>query len=116
MTTDLDRAVDALRSGGLVAIPTETVYGLAADADDDVAVRRIFQVKGRPAGHPLIVHLASAEGLPEWASTVPETAALLATACWPGPLTAAAAARGSGVGRRDRRSRRPSASASRRIR
>jgi L-threonylcarbamoyladenylate synthase len=87
VTTDVTRALDALRRGGLVAIPTETVYGLAADADDETAVRRIFEVKERPSGHPLIVHIASADALHEWASAVPEPAAVLAEACWPGPLT-----------------------------
>jgi L-threonylcarbamoyladenylate synthase len=87
VTADVEDALAALRRGGLVAIPTETVYGLAADADDDGAVARIFAVKRRPADHPLIVHLASAELLPEWASSVPDTAAALAATCWPGPLT-----------------------------
>jgi len=87
VTAEVDAALAALRSGRLVAIPTETVYGLAADADDERAVRRIFAVKRRPTDHPLIVHVASAEQLPEWASSVPDTAATLAAACWPGPLT-----------------------------
>jgi L-threonylcarbamoyladenylate synthase len=85
--TDLDRAVAVLRAGGLVAIPTETVYGLAADATNDDAVRSIYATKGRPAGHPLIVHIADAEGLGDWAASVPPAAAVLADACWPGPLT-----------------------------
>ena len=59
----LHRAVDVLRRGGLVGLPTETVYGLAADAENELAVRRIFAVKGRPSTHPLIVHLASAEAV-----------------------------------------------------
>ncbi len=83
----VDRAVDVLRGGGLVALPTETVYGLGADASNEHAVRRIFAVKGRPADHPLIVHVAGAADLESWASTVPAAAALLAEACWPGPLT-----------------------------
>jgi L-threonylcarbamoyladenylate synthase len=87
VTTDVDRAVATIRAGGLVAIPTETVYGLAADATNREAVLRIFEVKGRPADHPLIVHLASAEGLDAWASEVPAPARLLADAGWPGPLT-----------------------------
>ncbi len=58
--TDIDRAVAVLRSGGLVAFPTETVYGLGADASNDAAVRRVFEVKGRPSDHPLIVHLSDA--------------------------------------------------------
>lgn len=76
-----------LRHGGLVAIPTETVYGLAADASNEAAVRRIFDAKGRPADHPLIVHVADASALTEWCSTIPPAAAVLAAACWPGPLT-----------------------------
>ena len=80
-------AVDVLRRGGLVGMPTETVYGLAADASDEAAVRRVFTVKGRPADHPLIVHLAAAEAMPAWTSSIPPAAAVLADACWPGPLT-----------------------------
>jgi L-threonylcarbamoyladenylate synthase len=83
----LDAAVAVLRAGGLVAIPTETVYGLAADASNEAAVRRIFAVKGRPADHPLIVHVADASMLADWAAEVPPAAAALAEACWPGPLT-----------------------------
>jgi L-threonylcarbamoyladenylate synthase len=84
---ELDRAVTALRRGGLVAFPTETVYGLGADAENEAAVARLFSVKGRPRNHPLIVHIASADDLPRWSSQVPESAARLAAACWPGPLT-----------------------------
>jgi L-threonylcarbamoyladenylate synthase len=80
-------AVDALRAGGLVAIPTETVYGLGADASNETAVRRVFAAKGRPADHPLIVHLGAADLLPAWAASVPAAAARLAATCWPGPLT-----------------------------
>jgi L-threonylcarbamoyladenylate synthase len=87
VTTDVDRAVDAIRAGGLVAMPTETVYGLAADATAPGAVARIFEVKGRPADHPLIVHLASAGQLDSWASEVPDAALVLIDAAWPGPLT-----------------------------
>ncbi|MEO5899615.1 MAG: L-threonylcarbamoyladenylate synthase [Ilumatobacteraceae bacterium] len=83
----VDDALAALRRGGLVAIPTETVYGLAADASSAPAVRRIFAAKGRPADHPLIVHVGSAAELAHWASTVPPAAARLASTCWPGPLT-----------------------------
>lgn len=83
----VDRAVRVLRDGGLVALPTETVYGLGADAADDAAVRRVFEVKGRPADHPLIVHLASQAQLDDWAVEVPAAARDLATAFWPGPLT-----------------------------
>ncbi len=81
------RAVHTLRSGGLVAFPTETVYGLGADATNERAVRQIFEVKGRPADHPLIVHLPSAEQLESWAHEVPEAAYRLAERFWPGPLT-----------------------------
>jgi L-threonylcarbamoyladenylate synthase len=83
----LRKAVQILRRGGLVAVPTETVYGLAADAANETAVRRIFAVKGRPVDHPLIVHVADASQLQRWASRVPESATVLADACWPGPLT-----------------------------
>ncbi len=80
-------AVQVLREGGLVALPTETVYGLAADASNELAVRRIFAAKGRPASHPLIVHLAGEQALPLYAAEVPERARKLASAFWPGPLT-----------------------------
>ena len=85
--TDIERAVAALRSGGLIALPTETVYGLGADASNDDAVRKVFAVKGRPTDHPLIVHLADASQLSEWAASVSATAQKLADAFWPGPLT-----------------------------
>lgn len=84
---DIERAAAALRAGQLVAFPTETVYGLGADALNVDAVARIFSVKGRPADHPLIVHIASPEELPRWAARVPERAQRLAAAFWPGPLT-----------------------------
>jgi L-threonylcarbamoyladenylate synthase len=87
LTTDVDAAVAALAAGGLVAVPTETVYGLAADAVDPVAVGRIYAVKGRPAAHPVIVHLAGAEQLDDWARDVPDFARQLVASCWPGPLT-----------------------------
>ncbi len=74
----LNRAVEILRQGGVVALPTETVYGLAANAEDELAVRRVFAIKGRPATHPLIVHLAGVEALPEWARDIPEEARRLA--------------------------------------
>ncbi len=83
----LAAAVAVLRSGGLVAFPTETVYGLGADAANPDAVRRLFAVKGRPADHPVIVHLPGAEALDEWAASVPESARALTDAFWPGPLT-----------------------------
>ena len=87
ISTSVDEALGVLRRGGLVAIPTETVYGLAADASNDDAVRRIFTAKGRPDDHPLIVHVAVPEEISSWAAQVPSTAAVLADACWPGPLT-----------------------------
>ncbi|MFC4061749.1 L-threonylcarbamoyladenylate synthase [Planomonospora corallina] len=84
---DIERAAGVLRGGGLVAFPTETVYGLGADAEDSAAVARVFQAKGRPPSHPLIVHLGGAEQLGDWAEDVPATARLLAERFWPGPLT-----------------------------
>ncbi len=83
----VERALEVIGNGGLVAIPTETVYGLAADASNETAVRRIFAAKGRPVDHPLIVHIASAAHLGDWAASVPASAAVLAETCWPGPLT-----------------------------
>ncbi|HVQ86658.1 MAG TPA: L-threonylcarbamoyladenylate synthase [Actinomycetes bacterium] len=87
LTTDVLDAVRALQAGGLVAVPTETVYGLAADAENVTAVRRIYSVKGRPTDHPVIVHLPHASAVDEWAADVPAWACLLIDACWPGPLT-----------------------------
>jgi L-threonylcarbamoyladenylate synthase len=86
-THDIDRAVHALRAGKLVAFPTETVYGLGADAENPAAVSRVFAVKARPANHPLIVHIAAASELSSWAVDVPPAARKLAESCWPGPLT-----------------------------
>jgi len=83
----IERAAQVLRDGGLVAIPTETVYGLAADADSEAAVRALFAAKGRPADHPVIVHIEGAESLPEWARDIPDGAHVLTRAFWPGPLT-----------------------------
>lgn len=80
-------AVAVLQRGGLVAFPTETVYGLGADAAEPAAVSRIFAVKGRPADHPVIVHIAGTEDLARWAVAVPAAARRLAEALWPGPLT-----------------------------
>ena len=80
-------AVAILRRGGLVAFPTETVYGLGADARDPLAVRRIFAAKGRPASNPLIVHVASVDVARRYATAWPATADRLAAAFWPGPLT-----------------------------
>ncbi len=84
---NIDRAAALLQVGGLVAFPTETVYGLGASARDPAAVARVFAAKGRPADHPLIVHLGAAGLLEQWARTVPEAARRLAQAFWPGPLT-----------------------------
>ncbi|MFI6355580.1 L-threonylcarbamoyladenylate synthase [Streptomyces sp. NPDC050743] len=85
-TSDIEKAAGVLRAGGLVALPTETVYGLGANAEDPSAVSRIFQVKGRPPSHPLIVHISGAEQLDDWVQEVPATARLLAEHFWPGPL------------------------------
>ena len=81
------RAVDLLRAGELVAFPTETVYGLGADAANPAAVAKIFAAKGRPADHPLIVHLAGHDAVDHWAEQVPAVAWELMEAFWPGPLT-----------------------------
>ena len=80
-------AAEVLMAGGLVAFPTETVYGLGADACNAAAVARIYSVKGRPADHPLIVHVASIAGLGQWARDVPDYAIALAREYWPGPMT-----------------------------
>ncbi|MFO1408293.1 MAG: L-threonylcarbamoyladenylate synthase [Steroidobacteraceae bacterium] len=84
---EIDRAVDALREGEVIAFPTETVYGLGADAQNPDAVRRVFELKGRPATHPLIVHIDHPRMLERWALTVPPAARALAAKFWPGPLT-----------------------------
>lgn len=84
---EIAAAVAVLRRGGLVAFPTETVYGLGADATDVDALARLYAVKGRPTDHPVIVHLADAAALADWAAAVPDAARRLADACWPGPLT-----------------------------
>ena len=84
---EIDQAVEALREGEVVAFPTETVYGLGADASNPDAVRKIFELKGRPATHPLIVHIEHPRALERWALSVPPAAAALAEKFWPGPLT-----------------------------
>jgi L-threonylcarbamoyladenylate synthase len=84
---DIDAAVQALRDGDLVAFPTETVYGLGANAQNPAAVRKIFEAKGRPLNHPLIVHLDSPKFLHRWVCEVPAAAAALAERFWPGPMT-----------------------------
>jgi L-threonylcarbamoyladenylate synthase len=80
-------AAARLKSGALVAFPTETVYGLGADASNPVAVARVYETKGRPADHPLIVHLADMHDISEWATEIPDYAIALARAFWPGPMT-----------------------------
>jgi len=84
---DVARAAALLRAGELVAFPTETVYGLGADANNPLAIGKIFVAKGRPADHPLIVHLPDASHLERWAVDIPAAAGKLAAAFWPGPLT-----------------------------
>ena len=83
----LSSAAQLLKSGGLVALPTETVYGLGADATNKDAVARIYKVKGRPADHPLIVHIHSMQSLGDWADEIPDYAISLARDFWPGPMT-----------------------------
>jgi L-threonylcarbamoyladenylate synthase len=84
---EVRRAAQILRAGGLVAFPTETVYGLGADAANEKAISRLYAVKRRPADHPVIVHFASAQAAFAWAREVPEAARTLAKKFWPGPLT-----------------------------
>ena len=83
----LQKAIKILDDGGLVGIPTETVYGLAADAENQEAVQSIYKAKNRPANHPLIVHLANAKAIPRWVSDFNEDAKKLTDTFWPGPLT-----------------------------
>ena len=83
----LTKAAELLKAGGLVALPTETVYGLGADATNKEAVARIYEVKGRPADHPLIVHIHSMQSLGDWADEIPDYAISLARDFWPGPMT-----------------------------
>jgi L-threonylcarbamoyladenylate synthase len=87
VSDDVARAAGVLRAGGLVAFPTETVYGLGADASNAAALRRLYTVKRRPADHPVIVHVGTAAQLDDLAADVPAVARVLARACWPGPLT-----------------------------
>ena len=89
MVTDqeIEQAAAILRKGGLVAFPTETVYGLGGDAANPAAIRKIFAAKGRPADHPVIVHIADTSELKHWAAEVPRAAWVLAEKFWPGPLT-----------------------------
>ena len=83
----LSDAASALKAGNLVAFPTETVYGLGADASNQLAVARIYKVKGRPTDHPLIIHISSINNLDKWARDIPEYAIKLARKFWPGPMT-----------------------------
>ena len=83
----IQRAVEVLKGGGVVAFPTETVYGLGGDAENEAAIERIFEIKGRPTAHPLIVHLGDASELASWAAEVSPVAWRLAERFWPGPLT-----------------------------
>ena len=85
--TTVEQAAFQIRAGELVAFPTETVYGLGADASNDVAVAKIFAAKGRPADHPLIVHIASSKQVSDYASNMPQFAERLIKAFWPGSLT-----------------------------
>jgi L-threonylcarbamoyladenylate synthase len=87
VTADVQRCAERLRSGELVAIPTETVYGLAADARQDAAVQKVFALKQRPSSNPLIVHLAHPDQVTDWAEDIPPLAYRLMDAFWPGPLT-----------------------------
>jgi len=87
-TTDaMARAAQSLKSGSLIAFPTETVYGLGADATNPEAVARIYEVKGRPADHPLIVHLGDMQDIAQWSDEIPDYAIALARTFWPGPMT-----------------------------
>ncbi len=87
MSHEIKRAAEVLKRGGLVAFPTETVYGLGADAASAKAIARLYAVKGRPTDHPVIVHFADAATAFTWAGEVPEAAKKLAARFWPGPLT-----------------------------
>jgi L-threonylcarbamoyladenylate synthase len=85
--TTIKDAATSLINGDLVAFPTETVYGLGADAGNEKAVKKIYQVKGRPSDHPLIVHISDLKQLDKWAREIPEYAIKLARSFWPGPMT-----------------------------
>ena len=87
MNPEIRRAAEILRAGGLVAFPTETVYGLGADASSAAAVARLYATKGRPANHPVIIHFSSSENAFEWGREIPQAARKLAARFWPGPLT-----------------------------
>lgn len=83
----LQQAAENLKSGGLVAFPTETVYGLGANAEDETAIRRMYKVKNRPADHPVIVHIADLDAVDYWATDIPDYAIALMRDYWPGPMT-----------------------------
>ena len=85
--SEIKMAAKALKDGPLVAFPTETVYGLGADAVNEKAVSRVYTVKGRPKDHPLIIHIFSAKQLSKWAIDIPDYATKLANKFWPGPMT-----------------------------
>jgi L-threonylcarbamoyladenylate synthase len=87
VTPEVRRAAEILRAGGLVAFPTETVYGLGADASSPKAVARLYAVKGRPSDHPVIVHFGSHQDAFQWGKEIPDSARILAQHFWPGPLT-----------------------------
>ncbi len=87
MRVSLEQAIAELKKGEVVAMPTETVYGLAADATNDIALKKIFSTKQRPADHPLIVHISDISHVSEWATDFPEVAVKLAKVFWPGALT-----------------------------
>jgi L-threonylcarbamoyladenylate synthase len=95
MHVNLQQAIQLLQSGNVVAIPTETVYGLAADANNDAALRQIYAIKQRPADNPLIVHIADANQVNDWAAEFSPLAQKLANAFWPGPFTLVLTAKGS---------------------
>jgi len=86
-TGAIQKAAEQLMAGHLVAFPTETVYGLGADATNEEAVKKIYEVKGRPTNHPLIIHFSSISGVDAWARDIPDFAIDLARAFWPGPMT-----------------------------
>jgi L-threonylcarbamoyladenylate synthase len=87
ITTHIDSALERLKQGDVVAIPTETVYGLAADATNETAIRKIFSIKNRPLNHPLIMHVCHDWDLRQWVSDIPQYAQQMIRAFWPGPLT-----------------------------
>lgn len=87
ITHDIDRIVNELRLGNVVALPTETVYGLGADATNEIAVKKIFEIKERPLNHPLIMHIAPSWDLEQWIEKPPKYIAKIIEAFWPGPLT-----------------------------